>query len=118
MPVIDVISTTAKDLASDLAGIGIQLDGSAASLAALDEAIATIWGSSSPPEDLFDGMAWGYGCYVADVIQRHHAGEWQPSDDIGYDFILSTAVVINPWVWVEKRFQTGESIEAKYRQSF
>jgi len=82
----------------------------------LDEAIEMLWGKTGPSE-YFDGMVWGYGCYVADVIQRHHIGEWKPSDDdVGYDFIPANGPAgINPWHWVEKRFQLGELLAPKYQ---
>ena len=111
-----IISATAKEVAEDLARMGIRLDGSEASLKDLDDAIEMLWGEGRPAEEFLDGMVWGYGCYVADVIQRHHIGEWKPADDAGYDFIPANgAIVINPWHWVEKRFQFGDLLAPAYQ---
>lgn len=111
-----IISATAKDVVERLAEMGIPLDGSEASLTDLDDAIEMLWGEARSPEQYFDGIVWGYGCYVADVVQRHHIGEWKPSDDIGYDFISANGPIgINPWHWVEKRFQLGELLAPKYQ---
>lgn len=110
------IAAAAADLSERLAIMGIPLDGSEASLRRLDDAIDLLWGESKPADDVFDGMVWGYGCYVADVIQRHHAGNWQRVEDIGYDFVPADgAMGVNPWVWVEKRFLFGEPLAAAYQ---
>lgn len=111
-----IISATAKDVAESLAPTGIRLDGSEASLKDLDDAIEMLWGEDRPSDEYFDGMVWGYGCYVADVIQRHHSGEWKPADDAGYDFIPADGVIgINPWHWVEKRFRFGDLLAQTYQ---
>lgn len=112
-----IISSTAQDLVERLAEMGIQLDGSEASLSDLDKAIDLLWAEARPPEEFFDGMVWGYGCYVADVIQRHHIGEWEASDEAGYDFIPANGAApgINPWHWVEWRFQLGDLLTASYQ---
>lgn len=113
----DAIAATAKDLVESLADLDIRLDGSEASLAELDQAIEMIWGKTGPAEDVFDGMVWGYGCYVADVVQRHRVGDWAPSEDIGYDFVSGPADAgVNPWVWIEKRFQLGDLLAPRYRR--
>ena len=110
------ISVTANDVAESVVPLDIPLDGSEASLKDLDEAISMIWGEVGPADEDFDGMVWGYGCYVADVIQRHHAGEWKPSEYAGYDFIPGNDVIgFNPWHWVEKRFQSGDLIAQEYK---
>lgn len=115
----DAITATAKDVAASLADLDIDLDGSGTSLTGLDAAMERIWGDAAPEEDVFDGMVWGYGCYVADVVQRHHVGEWQRSEDVGYDFVIADGdAVANPWVWVEKRFRHGESLASQYRAFF
>lgn len=112
-----IISAAAQDVVAHLAAMGICLDGSEASLRNLDDAIEMLWGEARPSEEYFDGMVWGYGCYVADIIQRHHAGEWRPADDAGYDFIQGKDAVsgVNPWLWVERRFQFGDLLVPAYQ---
>jgi hypothetical protein len=117
--VTKIISATAQDLVKRLEEMGIRLDGSEGSLTDLDAAIDLLWGEARPPEEYFDGMVWGYGCYVADVIQRHHPGKWEPSEEIGYDFVPAngTATGINPWHWVEWRFQLGDLLTPMYQSA-
>lgn len=112
----EYISATARDVAERLADLGIRLDGSEASLKDLDDAIDLLWGEARPSEEYFDGIVWGYGCYVADVIQRHCIGAWQPAEEAGYDFVAADgASGVNPWHWVERRFQFGDLLAPTYQ---
>lgn len=110
----DIIARTAQDLIQQLAGLEVALDFTPASLAHLDAAIEMIWGDDAPPPDIFDGMVWGYGCYVAEVLQRSYGGNWQPAEFDGYDLVRDDGTAINPWSWVEYRFRDGSPLAAQH----
>ena len=97
-----------------------KLDFSPASLRALDGLIKNIWGGERPSDKYFDDMVWGYGGYVAEVIQRSHEGFWRKSEHRGYDFECTrdaslTGFGFNPWSWAYKRFDEGDLLAAKYK---
>ncbi len=107
----NVIAATARNVTDELGRLTFGLDGSASSLKTLDEAITALLGDAAPSDEYLDGMVWGYGCYVADVLQRNYTGRWRPADGIGYEFeFRGSTLRCNPWELVERRFRLGTEI--------
>ncbi|HEX8964349.1 MAG TPA: hypothetical protein VF801_15195 [Rhodocyclaceae bacterium] len=109
-----VIAATARNVKDELAQLAFVLDGAVASLETLDDAIDAVGimaSNAAASEEYLDGMVWGYGCYVADVLQRNYSGRWLPADDIGYEFeFRGSTLRCNPWELVERRFRLGAAI--------
>ena len=63
---------------------------------------------------------WGFGGYVAEVIQRNNEGFWKRATN-RYTFEFTrdgkiTGFGVNPWAWTFKRFEEGDLLATKYKQ--
>jgi hypothetical protein len=78
-----------------------RLDFSPSSLKALDELIETMLGAASLSNAKVNILVWGFGGYVAEVIQRNHEGFWKKAKN-RYTFEFArdgkvTGFGVNPW---------------------
>ena len=97
-----------------------RLDFSPQSLTALDEIIWTLFGGRYLCKTKLDALLWGFGGYVAEVIQRNNEGFWQKAKN-RYTFEFTrdgkiTGLGVNPWAWIYKRVEEGDLLAAKYKQ--
>ena len=110
------IIETAKFVAGDEGSKVYDLDFSEESIGSLDDMIDDYFGEVGPSEENFDSMVWAYGSYVAAVIDRHFNGDWYKNKDTGeitFEPELSS-VGANPFNWVAKKFDLGDTLESKY----
>ena len=97
-----------------------RLDFSPQSLTALDEIIWTLFGGRYLCKTKLEALVWGFGGYVAEVIQRNNEGFWKKATN-RYTFEFTrvgkiTGFGVNPWAWIYKRFQEGDLLATKYKQ--
>ena len=95
-----------------------KLDFSPQSLTALDEIIWTLFGGRYLCKTKLEALVWGFGGYVAEVIQRNNEGFWKKAKN-RYTFEFTrdekiTGFSVNPWAWIYKRFEEGDLLAAKY----
>ena len=95
-----------------------RLDFSPQSLTALDEIIWSLFGGRYLCKTKLEDLAWGFGGYVAEVIQRNNEGFWKKATN-RYTFEFTrhgkiTGFGINPWAWIYKRFEEGDLLASKY----
>ena len=95
-----------------------KLNFSPQSLTALDEVIWTLFGGRYLCKTKLEALVWGFGGYVAEVIQRNNEGVWQKAKN-RYNFEFTrdgkiTGFGVNPWAWIYKRFEEGDLLAAKY----
>jgi hypothetical protein len=96
-----------------------RLDFSPPSLKALDELIETMLGAASLSNAKVNILVWGFGGYVAEVLQRNNEGVWKKSKN-HYTFEFTrdekmTGFGVNPWAWTYKRFDEGDLLAPKYK---
>jgi hypothetical protein len=96
-----------------------RLDFSPSSLKALDDLIETMLGGASLSNTKVNILVWGFGGYVAEVIQRNHEGFWKKAKN-RYTFEFTrdekmTGFGVNPWAWTYKRFDEGDLLAPKYK---
>jgi hypothetical protein len=64
-------------------------------------------------------LVWGFGGYVAEVLQRDNEGVWKKSKNhYTFDFTMDgepTGFGVNPWAWTYKRFDEGDLLASKYK---
>lgn len=108
------IEKTAAVLIDDEYGEKFKLDYLEDSIKRLDKMIAKIWGDNSPSEDKLDFMVWGFGCYVATVINKYYLGSWTKNDDGSIHFMSTSGFGAAPFNWLAKRFELGDPIYSKY----
>ena len=113
---LDSIIETAKFVAGDGGSKDYDLDFSEESIGSLDDMIDDYFGEDGPSKENFDAMVWAYGSYVAAVIDRHFNGDWYKNEDTGeitFEPELSS-VGANPFNWVAKKFDLGDTLQSKY----
>lgn len=110
------IEATASYVASKARTDGYWLDFSEQSLEELDKMFSDTWGDAGPSEENLNAMVWAFGSYVAIVINTHYSGVWDRERDDGpINFTSASGLIgFNPWNWVAKRFDEGDSVSEKY----
>jgi hypothetical protein len=110
------IESTASYVASKARTDGYWLDFSEQSLEELDRMFSKNWGDAGPSEESRDLLVYAFGSYVAVVINAHYAGAWDRERDDGpVNFTSASGLIgFNPWNWIVKRFDEGDSIYEKY----
>ena len=114
---IDKILETAQIVATGPEAEEYGLDLSEKSIKRLDRMIKVFWGESGPSEEGRDHIIWAFGSYIAAIVDKHFAGSWEESEELGGIAFNSktSSVRFSPYNWVAKRFDLGDKLAYKYK---